>query len=114
MDPVFIDAALAVDGIDKILHVFAPATYLPEYPVSSERFAVAGQLFRLEPIDHPHPITFAAHPDRFEVTGADPDVTARGTASDLFLFLWGRVPPDRLDVSGDADLLARWQDRVKI
>ena len=28
-----------------------------------------------------------------------------GTASDLLLFLWGRVPADQLEVFGDADLL---------
>ena len=33
------------------------------------------------------------------------DVAARGSASDLLLFLWGRVPADALEVFGDADLL---------
>ena len=31
------------------------------------------------------------------------DVAARGSASDLLLFLWGRVPADSLEVFGDAD-----------
>ena len=37
------------------------------------------------------------------------DVAARGALSDLYLFVWNRVGPERLDVVGDADLLARWQ-----
>ncbi len=37
------------------------------------------------------------------------DVAARGTASNLMLFLVGRVPPDALEVFGDAMLLERWQ-----
>ena len=36
------------------------------------------------------------------------DVAARGTASDLLLFLWGRVPANRLEVFGDAALLDRF------
>lgn len=36
------------------------------------------------------------------------DVAVRGIASDLFLFLWRRLPADRLEVFGDADLLSRY------
>jgi uncharacterized protein (TIGR03083 family) len=35
------------------------------------------------------------------------DVAARGTASDLELYLWGRAAPSTLEVFGDADLLER-------
>lgn len=35
------------------------------------------------------------------------DVAARGTASDLLLWLWGRLPVDRLEVFGDATAVAR-------
>ena len=37
------------------------------------------------------------------------DVAARGTASDLDLFLWGRVDADALEVFGDAGLLERFR-----
>ncbi len=40
------------------------------------------------------------------------DVAARGTASDLMLFLYGRVGVDALDVFGDAALLTRWRELV--
>jgi hypothetical protein len=36
----------------------------------------------------------------------------RGTASDIFLFLYGRVAPDALELFGDADLVARFRDLV--
>ncbi len=36
------------------------------------------------------------------------DVAVRGTTSDLLLLLWGRVPPDHLEVLGDASVLDRW------
>ncbi|HEX9505238.1 MAG TPA: maleylpyruvate isomerase family mycothiol-dependent enzyme, partial [Acidimicrobiia bacterium] len=37
------------------------------------------------------------------------DVAARGTASDLFLFLWGRVASTALDVFGDVEVLDRFR-----
>jgi hypothetical protein len=37
------------------------------------------------------------------------DVAARGSASDLDLFVWGRIPRDTFDVFGDAALLDRFQ-----
>jgi uncharacterized protein (TIGR03083 family) len=40
-------------------------------------------------------------------------VAARGSASDLMLFLYGRVPAADLEVFGDAALLARWRDLVR-
>ena len=39
------------------------------------------------------------------------DVAARGTASDLLLFLYGRVDPEQLEVFGDASLLATLERR---
>jgi uncharacterized protein (TIGR03083 family) len=38
------------------------------------------------------------------------DVAARGSASDLLLVMWGRIPVDRVEVFGDASLLKRWSD----
>ena len=41
---------------------------------------------------------------------AKADVAARGSASDLLLMMWGRIPVDAVEVFGDAPLLARWSD----
>ena len=35
------------------------------------------------------------------------DAAVRGTAADLHLWLWGRVPPDRLEVFGDPAIAER-------
>ena len=53
-------------------------------------------------------------PERVVVTRehAKGDVAVRGPASDLLLFLWHRIPADRLDVVGDAALLERFFDLV--
>ena len=40
------------------------------------------------------------------------DAAVRGTASDLLLFLWNRVPAASLDVVGDASVAAAWKDAV--
>ena len=42
---------------------------------------------------------------RWEHAHRKGDVAVRGPASDLYLMLWGRVPPTQLDVIGDAQLL---------
>jgi uncharacterized protein (TIGR03083 family) len=41
---------------------------------------------------------------------AKADVAARGSASDLLLTMWGRLPTDRVEVFGDTSLLERWSD----
>jgi predicted lipid carrier protein YhbT len=41
------------------------------------------------------------------------DVAARGGASDLLLFLWGRAGLDALEVFGDKALLEDWQERAR-
>ncbi|MFN8037114.1 MAG: maleylpyruvate isomerase family mycothiol-dependent enzyme [Acidimicrobiia bacterium] len=46
-------------------------------------------------------------------THAKGDVAARGTASDLALFVTGRVGAERLEIFGDAALLERWQAFVR-
>jgi uncharacterized protein (TIGR03083 family) len=114
-DPLPIDPALAADGLDEFLYVFGPATGQADFPGASERFGGDGQTFRLEPIDLPDAITFTAYADRFEANeSGKADVVARGAASDLLLFMWGRIPPEEVEVSGDTSLLTRWQERVKI
>lgn len=88
----------------------------PNFKGGSELFDGDGETFCLEPSDLPFALTFTARPHRFELVqeARAADVSARGTASDLLLFLWGRVPSTALAVTGDASLLERWQERVKI
>jgi hypothetical protein len=42
------------------------------------------------------------------------DVAARGSASDLLRFLWGRAGADRLEVFGDDATLARFRDQISV
>lgn len=115
-DPGPIDPTLAADGVDEMLEEFTvppPPGLNVENVVS--RFDGTGQRLRFEATDVPRTWTITTNPDRFDVSGdGEGDVTANSAASDINLFLWGRVPPSALEVAGDATLLGRWQDRVKI
>lgn len=110
-EPHSIDAALALDGVDEHLELFAPrlpADVLGETTGSIHLHATdvegeAGEwLVRLTDggieFDHGH------------VKG---DVALRGRASDLLLWIWNRVPVDeRFEVHGDEGLLELWRRAV--
>jgi uncharacterized protein (TIGR03083 family) len=99
--PTPVDAALAVDGIDEFLSVFVARF--------GDRLAACGDFtFHLHCTDTDGEWLLARRDGEVVVTAehAKGDVAARGSASDLLLFLWGRVPAESLEVFGDAELLA--------
>ena len=101
--PGTVPPELAVDGLDEALDLFLAARL------------GAGTLDGPEATVHLHATDaegeWLVHlgPDGLDVERghAKGDAAGRGTASDLLLWLWGRVPLDRLEVFGDADALAR-------
>ncbi len=107
--PTPIDAELAVDGIDEFLTVFLPRL--------ADNFGGVGDAtVHLHCTDVDGEWLVASGGGEVTVTRehAKGDVAARGTASDLLLFLWGRVPADTLEVFGDADLLERFRQAIKV
>jgi uncharacterized protein (TIGR03083 family) len=107
--PTPIDARLAVDGIDEFLTVFLPRL--------ADNFAEVGDAtVHLHCTDVDGEWLVARRDGALTVTAehAKGDVAARGTASDLLLFLWGRTPADALEVFGDADLLARFRQAIRV
>lgn len=46
--------------------------------------------------------------------GEPAECTIAAKASDLHLFLWNRLPAERMNVEGDASLLDRWRDLARI
>ncbi|MGC4121792.1 MAG: maleylpyruvate isomerase family mycothiol-dependent enzyme [Myxococcales bacterium] len=100
--PKPIETALAVDGIDELLEM------LPFVP--GDRTG-AGESIHLHCTDAPGEwlVRLGAKGLEVEKTHAKGDAAIRGTASDLDLFLWGRLPPTALEVFGDAALVARFQ-----
>jgi uncharacterized protein (TIGR03083 family) len=100
--------SLAADGIDEL---FALSPYWPSTP----RARGDGETVHLHCTDRDGEWLVKLLPDGIAVTPehAKGDVAVRGTASDLFLFLYGRVAPQELEVFGDADLLARFREMIK-
>jgi uncharacterized protein (TIGR03083 family) len=93
------DVALAVDGIDEVLTVHAPMDLAGE--PTDQRGVVQ---VRLTDSDRTWTV---------EITGNDlvptektPDAVLEGTASGVFLALWGRVPLSSLTTEGDESQVA--------
>lgn len=109
-EPVPIEAALARDGIDEALDIMLPS--------SRGRNAAfrrgAGETYHFHCTDGPGEWLVRFDGDAATVTHehAKGDIAVRGTASDLLLFLWGRIPGERLEVFGDSALLERYFELV--
>lgn len=104
-----IERDLAADGIDEKLMVVLSAQREWTEPRAS-----AGERYHLHCADGSGEWTVAFLPEGVHVerTHARGDVALRGTASNLLLWLWGRVPADRLEIIGDRDLVPRWFELV--
>ena len=93
-----IDPALAADGIDEILTVFVPS-------LGAARSPGDGRSVHLQPTDagvDGWVVRFGDGAVTLEPETDRADVTVRGPAADLLLWLWGRRPLDGLDVHGAA------------
>jgi uncharacterized protein (TIGR03083 family) len=101
-----IDTALAADGIDEVLRLFLSS--------DPEKVDLGGSLHlhatdtEAEWVIRPEGGQLVAVPEH-----AKADAAVRGTASDLLLYLWNRVPASSLDVVGDVAVAERWSEVVK-
>jgi uncharacterized protein (TIGR03083 family) len=107
-EPAPIEAELAVDGIDEFLTVFVPRM--------ADKVAIDGETLHFHCTDVDGEWLVARDGDDVRVTRehAKGDVAARGSASDLLLFIWGRGSASRLEVFGDAAALDRFSQAVKV
>jgi uncharacterized protein (TIGR03083 family) len=101
-----IDAALAVDGVGEVLEFFVPLMGKPGN----------GETFHFHRTDGSGEWLVTARPEgpAVERTHAKGDLAVRGGASDLLLFLWDRIPADRLEVFGDPALVSRWFELARL
>ena len=104
-----IDTELAVDGIDEFLVSFLSRLKEP-------LAAVGDFTFHVHCTDSEGEWLLVQRDGEAVVTAehAKGDVAARGTASDLLLFLWGRVPAEQLEVFGDDELLGRISAAIRV
>jgi uncharacterized protein (TIGR03083 family) len=107
-DPRPIDQALARDGIDEALDVHLMERW------RENRSTGSGESYRLSQTDGGGAwlIRFDRDGPRISRENAKAAVMIRGTASDLLLFLWQRIPADRMDIIGDASLIGRYFELV--
>jgi len=107
-DPDPVPVPMAIDGIDEVVDVFLPtavdlATFGPDatlhlHTTDPRSPRDAGEwLIALGP--------GGVHAERRHAKG---DVALRGPASDLLLWLWGRVPTASLDTVGDVSVAGRY------
>lgn len=112
---------VALDGIEEFLFTCVATTSAwPHKPTAFDFHAAEGRSWRLT-VDgdgaHSTPIpapgtTAVADADGDRDPDAAAGVSVHGTASDVVLFLYGRIPADSLRVDGDAglfDLLSAWE-----
>jgi uncharacterized protein (TIGR03083 family) len=104
--PEALPAAVAIDGVAEFLLVtFGAEGPWPYRPARVVFAAAEGPSWTLD-----------LTPDGAQLdppASGDPVATVHGTASDILLALFGRVPLDRLSIDGDAALIAdlqRWAD----
>lgn len=104
--PTPLEADLAVDGIDEFLELLAPRT----------KPRGTGESIHLHATDADGEWLVRLTPEALEVERghAKGDAAVKGTASDLLLWAWGRVPTDSpsLEIHGDPAVAARWQELV--
>jgi uncharacterized protein (TIGR03083 family) len=104
--PAPIEPELAADGIDEHFVVLLPGSHT----WSGSPRQGSGETYHFHRTDGPGEWLLRFAPDgpvctREHATG---DVALRGSASDLLLFLWQRIPVKRLEVFGDVALVTRY------
>jgi uncharacterized protein (TIGR03083 family) len=108
--PEPIETELATEGIEEIFEVMLLARRgWAENPRQG-----AGEIYHFHRTDGQGEwlVRFAPEGPVITREHARGDLAVRGPASDLFLFLWQRIPADRLEVFGDTALLDRYFELV--
>ncbi len=100
-----VPAHLAADGVEEILDIF-----LPEAAAGLQPGGLGGVL-RLRCDDLARDWLVAAGPGGVTVgrVAGEEHAAVSGTASDLMMFAWNRLPPSALEVDGDRRIPAAWR-----
>lgn len=104
------DPALAADGVDEFLEFWVPVGF------RYADFDSSGRTVGIEATDCSDTwrISVEADETSWRRGEGEADVIARGTAGDLYLFVWGRADVGDLQVTGDSSTLSSWQSAAAI
>jgi uncharacterized protein (TIGR03083 family) len=104
-----VDRDVAIDGIDQHFEVQVPAARRWGKPVQG-----SGETYHFHCTDGEGEWLVRFEDDGLEMRHehAKGDVALQGSAEDLFLWLWGRLPADRLTVYGDTAVIERYRKLV--
>lgn len=106
-----VDPGFAADGLDELFGGFLARRGASLATGAPVRIAV-----RAKDADCAWTIAFEpGSRERVTVPAAEPaDLTLIGPAADLYLLLWNRAGTERITPDGDAALLDRWREVIKI
>jgi uncharacterized protein (TIGR03083 family) len=107
--PTAVDAELATDGVDEILVVMLAGDWSDE-----PDDALTGQRVAISTGRRTWWVTLERDSIRVEDTGAAEVAALTGDPSDVFLWLWGRAPDDRVTRSGDEDAVRLLRSRLSL
>jgi uncharacterized protein (TIGR03083 family) len=108
-DPETIGAGLARDGIDEVFDIYQPTHCRPKSATagSGETYH-----FHITDGDGDWLVRFVGEGMTVSRETGAADVIIQGPAYDLLLFLWHRIPAERLQVLGEASFVDRYFDLV--
>jgi len=101
-------AEIAGDGIDEMLFGFAVVRHRPS-PAPPLRLALLAQDLPLQ-----WQVQLGPEGIQAERGSAEADCQLRGTASNLFLWLWNRLPVTALSVAGNQEVVKRWSQTMRV
>jgi uncharacterized protein (TIGR03083 family) len=107
--PSTYDPAFAADGIDELLMSFFArprGRLVADPPVR----------LQVSPVDRDERWHVTVLPDKREMRRGEEaaECTVRGSASDLYLYLWNRPPVETPEAAGNARALELWRDLAQI
>jgi uncharacterized protein (TIGR03083 family) len=108
-EPEAIRADLARDGIDEVFDIYQPTHCRPKSTTAG-----SGEAYHFHITDGEGDwiVRFVGEDMTVSRETGAADVIIQGLASDLLLFLWHRIPAEKLQVLGEASFVDRYFDLV--
>ena len=102
-----VDAALATDGVDEILHLMLEGDWSDDADDT-----MTGQRIDISTGGRTWQVVLDREAVSVTAGGGEADARLTGDPSDVLLWLWGRVPDDRVEQAGDAETHSLMRTRL--